>query len=102
MGRPDADSRCRFPPGSRDKTAGRGPYGHRVSWRSRTANACHADAVFSNRDGYRALYPDAAPIAATDRPTVKSTRQLPASMRRMLEARALAIGAAPRRVAAVA
>lgn len=49
--------------------------------------------IFDNGAEHKALYPDAQPIQQLDLPTVKSARQMPASMRQLLADRAAAIGA---------
>ncbi len=48
--------------------------------------------IFDNAAEHKALYPDARPTVQLDLPTVKSPRQLPASFRRHLAIRAIAIG----------
>ena len=50
--------------------------------------------ILDNAGDYWALYGDGIDLAQLDMPTVKSPRQLPASLKRHLEARSQALAAA--------
>ncbi len=68
--------------------------GHEIVFAEGAATETYCDNVprdvFDNASAYTALYPNAKPITQLDLPTVKSARQLPATLRRK---RAVAIGA---------
>jgi Hint domain len=70
--------------------------GHDVVFAEGAATETYCDNVprdmFDNADEFKALYPNAEPIAQLGLPTVKSARQLPPATRRRLDARAAAIG----------